>query len=158
MEGLNPREGTRPAHREILLGVRDRRILSGRRRPADDELELSVAACCWVGGQRRRLGHRRAGREASPDRCRRSTGTRWPPRRRRRIGDGRGVTLLGIRSARCSRRISAQSSAFNTHFLLMLITIGMAAAIIGFRHGSRNEFEIEADIVEEGRCATPHVH
>jgi hypothetical protein len=42
--------------------------------------------------------------------------------------------------------------------LTVLITIGMGAAIIGFRHGSRNEFEIEAEIVEEGGYALPHVH
>ena len=28
----------------------------------------------------------------------------------------RAITLIGIRSARCSRRISAQSSTLNTHF------------------------------------------
>src|SRR5215207_4758209 len=30
----------------------------------------------------------------------------------------RAITLIGIRSARCNRRISAQSSTLNTHFLL----------------------------------------
>lgn len=37
----------------------------------------------------------------------------------------------------------------------MLIVIGMAAAIFGFRKGSRNEFAVEDEIVEEGGYAKP---
>jgi MFS transporter, SP family, inositol transporter len=40
--------------------------------------------------------------------------------------------------------------------LTVLIAIGMAAAIIGFRKGSRNEFDIEGDEVEVGGYAQPH--
>lgn len=40
--------------------------------------------------------------------------------------------------------------------LTVLIAIGMAAAIFGFRRGSRNEFDIEADEVEVGGYAQLH--
>jgi hypothetical protein len=39
----------------------------------------------------------------------------------------RAITLIGIRSARCNRRISAQSSTLNTHFLLTSIEVGLSA-------------------------------
>jgi hypothetical protein len=38
----------------------------------------------------------------------------------------------------------------------VLIAIGMAAAIFGFRKGTRNEFDIEGDEVEAGGYAQPH--
>lgn len=40
--------------------------------------------------------------------------------------------------------------------LTVLIVIGMAAAIIGFRHGSRNEFDIESEEVDETGYVHPH--
>ena len=40
--------------------------------------------------------------------------------------------------------------------LTVLITIGMGAAILAFRKGSRNEFDIEGEEVEEGGYAQPH--
>jgi inositol transporter-like SP family MFS transporter len=40
--------------------------------------------------------------------------------------------------------------------LTVLIAIGMAAAIIGFRKGTRNEFDIEGEEVEIGGYAQPH--
>lgn len=40
--------------------------------------------------------------------------------------------------------------------LTVLIAVGMAAAIIGFRKGSRNEFDIEGDEVGAGGYAQPH--
>ena len=40
--------------------------------------------------------------------------------------------------------------------LTVLIAIGMGAAILAFRKGSRNEFDIEGEEVEEGGYAQPH--
>jgi len=40
--------------------------------------------------------------------------------------------------------------------LTVLIVIGMAAAIIGFRHGTRNEFDIESEEVDETGYVHPH--
>ena len=40
--------------------------------------------------------------------------------------------------------------------LTVVMVIGMAAAIIGFRHGTRNEFDIEAEEVDETAFAHPH--
>jgi inositol transporter-like SP family MFS transporter len=40
--------------------------------------------------------------------------------------------------------------------LTVVMIIGMAAAIIAFRHGSRNEFDIEAEEVDETGFAHPH--
>jgi inositol transporter-like SP family MFS transporter len=42
--------------------------------------------------------------------------------------------------------------------LTILIAIGMGAAILGFRKGSRNEFSIEAEVVEEGGYVHPSDH
>ena len=42
--------------------------------------------------------------------------------------------------------------------LTVLIAIGMAAAIYGFRKGTRNEFDIESEQVEEGGYANPMSH
>jgi hypothetical protein len=48
----------------------------------------------------------------------------------------RAITFTGIRSARCSRRISAQSSTLNTHFPLtsteVSITKGVRFQLGGF--------------------------
>ncbi|MBV9922136.1 MAG: MFS transporter [Pseudonocardia sp.] len=41
--------------------------------------------------------------------------------------------------------------------LTVLIAIGMAAAIFGFRHGTRNEFDIESDEVDETGFAHRHL-
>ena len=75
------------------------------------------------------------GQACSNSRIRGSTASTTEPRDFRRYAGGwsaanafltvffehpttRAITLIGIRSARCSRRISAQSSTLNTHFLL----------------------------------------
>jgi hypothetical protein len=41
----------------------------------------------------------------------------------------RAITLIGIRSARCSRRISAQSSTLNTHFPLTSAEVSITEGV-----------------------------
>jgi hypothetical protein len=41
----------------------------------------------------------------------------------------RAIILIGIRSARCNRRISAQSSTLNTHFPLTSAEVSITAGV-----------------------------
>jgi hypothetical protein len=44
-------------------------------------------------------------------------------------GSTRAITLIGIRSARYSRRISAQSSTLNTHFPLTSTEVSITKGV-----------------------------
>jgi hypothetical protein len=56
----------------------------------------------------------------------------------------RAITLIGIRSARYSRRISAQSSTLNTHFLLTSIK-GQHHGGVSFQLPLRGQFSRAVD-------------
>jgi hypothetical protein len=64
----------------------------------------------------------------------------------REIPNTRAICEIGIRSARRSRRISAQSSTINTHFLPGSDRARLSAQVIRFRAPRPVQFSAAVDI------------
>jgi hypothetical protein len=102
------------------------------------------------------------GQACSNSRIRGSTASTTDPRGCRRYAGGpsasnafftvffehpttRAITLIGIRSARYNRRISAQSSTLNTHFLLTSAEVSIIPEGVSFRLPLRGQFSPAVD-------------
>jgi len=103
------------------------------------------------------------GQARNNSRIRGSTGSTTDPVRDRRYAGGpsttnafftvfleqpntRAITFTGIRSARCSRRISAQSSTLNTHFPLTSAEVSISKGV-SFQLPLRGQFSRAVDNV-----------